>query len=87
MAFSIKDPEVEKLAAEVARLAKESKTEAVRRALLERKERLERRESKRARLDTLLRRRIWPSIPREMLGSLITREEEEKILGYGPAGF
>ena len=41
MALNIKNPEVEILAAEVARLAQETKTEAIRQALLERKARLQ----------------------------------------------
>jgi hypothetical protein len=40
MALNIKNAEVERLAAEVAGLANESKTEAIRRALADRKERL-----------------------------------------------
>jgi antitoxin VapB len=36
MALNIKNPQVEQLAAEVARLAHETKTEAIRRALEER---------------------------------------------------
>ena len=40
MPLNIKDPVTEKLAAEVARLAGETKTGAIRRSLLERKERL-----------------------------------------------
>jgi antitoxin VapB len=40
MGLNIKNPEVERLAAEVARLAKESKTEAIRQALADRKQRL-----------------------------------------------
>jgi hypothetical protein len=43
--------------------------------------------SKRARLEALLRSRIWPAIPREILGSTITRDEEARILGYGPGGY
>ena len=42
--------------------------------------------SKRARLEALLKTRIWPAIPREILGSTITRDEEARILGYGPGG-
>jgi Rv0623-like transcription factor len=37
MALNIKNPEVERLAQEVASLAKETKTEAIRRALMERR--------------------------------------------------
>ena len=40
MALNIKNDEVERLAAEVARLTGESKTEAIRRALAERRQRL-----------------------------------------------
>jgi len=40
MALNIKNPEVERLATEVAQLARETKTEAIRRALEERKARL-----------------------------------------------
>lgn len=40
MALNLKNPEVEKLAANVARMAGESKAEAIRKALLERQARL-----------------------------------------------
>ena len=90
MPLNIKNREVESLAAEVARLAKETKTEAIRRALAERKARLQVHRSgasKRARLEALLGNRIWPTIPRQILGTTITRDEEERILGYGPGGY
>jgi len=70
-------------------MAKETKTEAIRRALAERKARLQVRRSgtsKRARLEALLRSKIWPTIPREILATTITRDEEARILGYGPGG-
>ena len=90
MALNIKNLEVEELASEVARLAKETKTEAIRRALLERKARLRLRPSpltRRARLEALLRNRIWPEIPAEIRGARLTKEEREKILGYGAEGY
>jgi antitoxin VapB len=90
MALNIKNPEVEELATDVARMAKETKTEAIRRALLERKARLRLRLSpltRRARLEALLRNRIWPEIPVEIRGAQLTKEEKEKILGYGPEGY
>jgi antitoxin VapB len=90
MALNIKNPEVEKLASDVARMAKETKTEAIRRALLERKARLRLRLSpltRRARLEAILRNRIWPEIPVEIRGTQLTKEEKEKILGYGPEGY
>ncbi len=89
MALNIKNPEVEKLAAEVASLAQESKTEAIRRALLDRKQRLTLRRSNTAKLDRLqrlLRNRIWPEIPRNIFGRRVTKREREKVLGYGPDG-
>lgn len=89
MALNIKNAEVEKLASEVAALARESKTEAIRRALLDRKQRLSlrRRDTTRAdRLRAVLRDHIWPQIPANVLGRRISKQEREKILGYGPHG-
>jgi antitoxin VapB len=89
MALNIKNPEVERLAAEVAALSKESKTEAIRKALLDRRDRLalaRSRVSRSDRLAALLRWRIWPAIPAEVLGKPVSREEREAILGYGPEG-
>jgi antitoxin VapB len=90
MALNIKNPEVERLAAEVASLAKETKTEAIRRALLERKARLSiRRVSlpRKDRLEALLRKRIWPELPEGVRGTRVSKKERERILGYGPEGF
>jgi len=73
----------------VARLAGESKTEAVRRALEERKVRLAYRVAdadRTSRLRRFLETEVWPTVPREELGRRISREEEELILGYGPEG-
>jgi antitoxin VapB len=89
MALNIKNAEVERLAADVAELAGESKTEAIRRALLDRKDRLMIRRSnlsKAERLERLLRNEIWPQIPRAVRGKRISKKEREKILGYGPHG-
>ena len=90
MALNIKNSEVERLAAELAGMAKESKTEAIRRALLECKQRLEVRRgdtSRGARLKRLLRQRIWPQLPKDVQGKAISKQEREQILGYGPEGF
>jgi antitoxin VapB len=90
MALNIKNPDVERLAAEVAGLARETKTEAIRRALLERKARLNIRRgslSRRDRLEALLRKRVWPEIPHDVRRTRLTKREKEKILGYGPQGF
>jgi antitoxin VapB len=88
MPLNLKNAEVERLAAEVARLTGESKTEAIRRALEERRRRLKGPETKerRARVLRVLRSKIWPSIPKNRLGRRLNREEEEVILGYGPDG-
>jgi antitoxin VapB len=89
MALNIKNPEVEKLAGEVAEIAHETKTEAIRRALEERKARLRTRSSKGGRksLKAYLEQNVWPLIPAGELGRVMTREEEDQILGYGPEGF
>ena len=89
MPLSIKNAEVERLVAEVAELTGESKTEAVRQALKERRARLALRESaqnRAARIRRLLEDEVWPSMPADVLGATISREEEERILGYGDAG-
>lgn len=89
MALNIKNTEVERLAEEISRLTGESKTEAVRRALEERKGRLAFRVSDDNRADRLrafLEREVWPVIPPEQLGRPLTKEEEEAILGYGESG-
>jgi antitoxin VapB len=88
MALNIKNADVERLASEVARLTGESKTEAIRRALDERRRRLKGPSvaERRRRVLRLLETRIWPSIPKKDLGRRISRREKEKILGYGPGG-
>ena len=89
MALNIKNPEVERLATEVARLTHETKTEAIRRALEERKERLaapENPEEKKKRIMEFLQREVWPYNPPEVRGKPVSKEEREEILGYGPDG-
>ena len=90
MALNIKDPETEQLAREVAELTGESKTAAVRTALRERKERLAfgRRtpEQRERALREWLERDVWPTIPPDVRGKPLTREEEEELLGYGEHG-
>ena len=88
MALNLKNPEVERLATEVARLAGESKTEAIRKALEERRTRLigATPAERRVKVLRFLRSKVWTSIPREQLGRRMTREEEDAMLGYGPGG-
>jgi len=85
MAFNVKDPETERLAAEVAALAGESKARAVKVALQERKHRLALRIARRDRTQDLrrfLEQEVWPQVPRRVLGRRVTRREREAILGY-----
>ncbi len=89
MPLNIKNREVERLAGELAALTGESKTEAIRKALQERRQRLAYQVVSRDRkteLRKFLEREIWPAIPKRLLGKGIRREEQEKILGYGPEG-
>ncbi len=90
MALNIKNNEVERLAREVASLTQETKTEAIRRALIERRSRLQAQGHKvggRRSLRDYLARNVWPVIPASELGRVISREEEDQILGYGPEGY
>jgi len=89
MSLNIKNSAVEKLANEVARLTGESKTEAIRKALEERRARLDllmTRGNRETRLRQFLERELWPIVPLDQLGRKLNRDEEEAILGYGPEG-
>jgi antitoxin VapB len=89
MALNIKDPDTERLAAEVAAMAGESKTRAVKIALQERKERLAfrvMRPHRGQKLLEFLEEEVWPSVPRGVLGKRVSRRERETILGYGSEG-
>ncbi len=88
--MNIKNPEVEALATEVAALARETKTEAIRRALLERRARIQARGGNpqgRRGLRKYLENNVWPMVPAAELGRVLTRDEEDQILGYGPGGY
>ena len=88
MALNLKSTEVERLAAEVARLTGESKTEAVRRALEERRQRLKpaSTDHRRARVLRFLKTKVWPTLPKAQRGRRLSRAEEDDVLGYGPGG-
>jgi antitoxin VapB len=89
VALNIKNAAVEKLAEEVAEMARETKTEAIRRALEERKLRLKSRVAPKDKTKSIyeyLQRYVWPHIPDDVRGKTITKEEREEILGYGPGG-
>ena len=85
MALNIKNAEVEQLASEVAHMAQETKTEAIRRALLERRARLQ--VGGRKSLRQYMEQNVWPLVPPAELGRVLSREEEDHILGYGPEGY
>ncbi|HVQ74175.1 MAG TPA: type II toxin-antitoxin system VapB family antitoxin [Candidatus Binatia bacterium] len=89
MALNIKDRETERLAAEVAALAGESKTRAIKVALQERRARLAvrgRDRDRRADLVRFLETEVWPQVPRRVLGRRTSKRERERILGFGPEG-
>jgi antitoxin VapB len=69
MARNIKNIEVERLAGEVANLARAGKPGG------------------RKRLRQCLERKVWPVMPAGELGRVMSREEEDRILGYGPQGY
>lgn len=88
MALNIKNPEVERLVADVAALTGESKTEAIRKALEERKSRLSLNvvKNRREHLWRFLEEEIWVDLPGDVRGKGISQEEQDEILGYGPDG-
>jgi len=89
MALNIKNQEVEKLLDSVVKMTGESKTEAVRKALEERQQRLALRfmvTQDDNWLNTFLGEEIWPQIPPDQLGTRLSKAEEEAILGVGELG-
>ncbi|HSR41607.1 MAG TPA: type II toxin-antitoxin system VapB family antitoxin [Longimicrobiales bacterium] len=89
MALSIKNPEVDRLIDQITAMTGESKTEAVRRALAERKARLRQRVSpgeRRDRLRRFLEAEVWSVVPPDQLGRAPDRAERERILGYSEEG-
>ena len=88
MALNIKNASVERLAGELASLTGETKTEAIRKALEDRKRRLVATPvaDRRAALLSFLKKRVWPAVPKKEKGRVLSRAEEDAILGYGPEG-
>ena len=89
MALNIKNQEVDKLVSDLAELTGESKTEVIRRALLEMKVNMSFRVAhlnKSAKIKDFLENAVWQKIPKKLLGKKISRKEEDDILGYGKGG-
>lgn len=88
MALNLKNAQVESLAKEVAQLAGESMTEAVRKALMERRDRIRLTQGGRRKRDLrrFLETHVWPSIPRKLLGRAVTKADVDEYLGFGPNG-
>ncbi len=89
MALNIKNPEVDRLVTEVSQITGETKTEAIRKALLERKTRLKLKQGHAIEENDIfaaLEREIWSKIPAELLGKTISKTEREEMLGYGEMG-
>lgn len=90
--MNIKDPEAERLVAEVARRTGKSKTAAVREAMRKELAELDRNretvQEREARLHRFMEEEIWPFIPPEELDQPpMTKAEVEEILGIGPEGW
>ena len=89
MALTIKNPEVERLAEELARLTGQNKTQAVRQALEEKRDRLMVRvppAARAAQRRRFLEREIWADIPDDLLDKPHDDAIDDAILGYGPDG-
>ena len=89
MALTIKNADVERLAAEVAGITGESKTQAIRVALEERRRRLTSGVDPQARKAELMRfmeEEIWSLVPAEERGRPHDSARDDAIIGYGPDG-
>ena len=82
MSLTIKNEEVERLSEDVSLLTGESKTEAVRRSLEERRARLVYQgaaNDRGGRLRRFLEMEVWPYVPPSELGRKLSRDEAEDI--------
>ncbi len=89
MSINIKNPEVETLLNYIVEQTGETKTEAVRVALLERYQRLVHQAvslSREERLRRFWEEEVWPLVPERERGRRLSKEEEETILGLGELG-
>lgn len=89
MPLNIKNAEVERLVDELCSLTGSGKTETIRRALQEQKERLALHVNslnRGARIKRFLEREVWRQVPISELGRRLTRDEEDAILGFDSSG-
>lgn len=89
VALTIKNAEVERLAADVAQLTGESKTQAIKVALQERRARLASGvdpAARRAALLEFMEQEIWTHVPAEQRGQPHNQARDDEIVGYGPDG-
>ncbi|WP_374688788.1 type II toxin-antitoxin system VapB family antitoxin [Promineifilum sp.] len=80
MSVNLKNPDVEKLLDEVVQMTGETKTEAVRKALEERRQRLVMQTivpQDEAQFLAFLNDEIWSTVPPELLGTQLTKAEEK----------
>lgn len=81
MALNIKNAEVERLATEIARVTGETKTEAIRKALADRWQRLDMpsvEERVKALMDDL-EKNVWSKLPPDVRGKRIPKEEYDAL--------
>jgi antitoxin VapB len=89
VALTIKDQDTARLGADVAELAHETKTQAVKIALEERRAHLVGRRVRSGRGDRLRRFLVdeaWPQLAPDALGTPPSKADREDILGHGPEG-
>ena len=89
MTLQVDNPNVDRLLDEITQITGESRTEAIRKALEERRYRLSdkaRATPNEARLLAFLQDEVWPLIPSDHLGVRLSKEAEEAVLGYGENG-
>ena len=86
MGLNPNSDEVDILAKEAALQTHETRSKGNRRSLAERRECLLT-GSRRLPLMQFLEQQVWPHIPADVLGTTLTREKEDLILGYGPNGY
>jgi len=66
----------------------ETKTEAIRKALEDRRRRLTGAPpaQRRGAVLAFLKKRVWSQVPKREIGRALSKTEEDAILGYGPEG-